>query len=246
MISNEIKNCNLPEEDKFNLNLILDSGDIEFVQNYLKEIEMKKSTAVKNLPTMEICKLYEQGWSVKAIAEKYNCTTTSITKHLAKGGFRWDKHQVRWAKGQARKVVSNQSSMNFSGRNRQAAVATWLLSGKYTQNTITTDIVANVFGCTSDQASGYLTGIAEKGVLGMRRVGRKLYQFNPVLSSVTEQNEVAVPAAVVESVKHSIPSIKSEKNVLEHIPAIIDLASTMGGLDKLIEMAEWLNKRPLK
>lgn len=242
MILNRIKNCDLSEDDKLNLNLILDSGDIEFVQNYLKEIEMK-STAAKNLPTMEICKLYEQGWSVKAIADKYNCSTNSITKHLAKGGYCWDAHEAKWIK-KGRHAVSNQSSMNMLRKNKQADVVTWLLNGGYTQKTITTDIVANKFGCTCDQASGYLTGISDKGILGMKRIGRKLYQFNPVLPSGTEPEVAVAP----EPVKHSVPCVEPEvKDInIESFEAVLNFADNVGGLDNLVRIAQGLIKLKFK
>ncbi len=231
MISNRIKNCDLSEEDKLNLNLILDSGDIEFVQNYLKEIEMK-STAAKNLPTMEICRLYEQGWSVKALADKYDCTTSSIAQHLGKGGFIYDRQSQKWVK-------AKQITMSVTvKKNRQEDIVTWLLKGGHTQSEITTKIVAEKFDCTPNQASGYLSSISKKGILGMEWVGRGMYRFNPVLPSGVNQNE---QAAVASEPRYSIPCVKSDKNDgFEHIPAILALADKLGGLNKLIAKAQIL------
>jgi hypothetical protein len=235
MISNRIRNCDLSEEDKFNLNLILDSGDIEFVQNYLKEIEMK-STAAKNLPTMEICRLYEQGWSVKAIADKYDCTTSSIAQHLGKGGFIYDKQSQKWVK--LKQVTMNVNSS--SKKNRQRDVINWLLSGEWTKNTITVENVAVKFGCTTGQAATYLTGIAEKGMWGLKRIGRGVYQFDSTFLSNVAKTE--------PENKHSVPCIEPEvKDInIESFEAVLNFADNVGGLDNLVRIAQGLIKLKLK
>lgn len=230
MILNRIKNCDLSEDDKLNLNLILDSGDIEFVQNYLKEIEMK-STAAKNLPTMEICKLYEMGWNVKQLADKYDCTTSSIAQHLGKGGFIYDKQSHKWVK--AKQVAMNMNSS--SKKNRQRDVINWLLSGEWTKNTITVENVATKFGCTTGQAATYLTGIAEKGVWGLKRIGRGVYQFDSTFLSKPEN-------------KHSVPCIEPEvKDInIESFEAVLNFADNVGGLDNLVRIAQGLIKLKFK
>jgi hypothetical protein len=233
MISTRIKNCTLSEEDKTGLNLILETGDFEFVQNYLKEIEMR-STAVKNLPTMEICRFYESGVEVKDIALKYDCTTNSITKHLSKGGFCWDNCRSKWIRGQ----VPTKSVK----KNRQSEVVTWLLSGAYKNDTITTDILAAAIGCSRDQASAYLMGISKKKILGMENIGRGMYRFNPVLPSISQQKYLPLENEVVavSQNKHSIACLKTESNELDIFQNVLALSVKVGGLDKLADVVKFL------
>lgn len=231
MLLNKINNCDLSEEDKLNLSLILEGGDSEFVQNYLKEIKMKKSTAVKNLPTMEICKLYEMGWSVKAIADKYDCTTNSITKHLPKGGYSWDKYQARWIKGQQQ--MTKPTSVTNKGKQRE--FVNWILSGAYEKNVITVEIFAKEFNCTRDQGSNCLSYLAKKHILGMENIGRGIYQFE--LPSKSELPKHSIPRVLPESSEDKSESILTSGI---DIKKINELAKEVGGLEKLNKITSQL------
>jgi len=94
-----IQSSNLDAETK---TFLLSCEDNKFVSEFVKqelshqeirkeamkeESLSKRQTAVKNLPTAELCKLRNQGMSVKKIAEKYNCAEQSIRYHLKKVEF---------------------------------------------------------------------------------------------------------------------------------------------------------------
>lgn len=81
---------------------LLSCDDDKFVSDFVKqelfpqeirteamkeESLTKRQTAVKNLPTAELCRLRNQGMSVKKIAERYNCAEQSVRYHLKKAEF---------------------------------------------------------------------------------------------------------------------------------------------------------------
>ena len=87
MLQNKIKNSDLSDEDKANLNNILENGDQEFVEEYLKDVKMHGNKN-KNLPTEKICEVFCLIGNVKRIAESFNCCENTILNHLKKSGWK--------------------------------------------------------------------------------------------------------------------------------------------------------------
>ena len=243
MIQDKIKKCNLSEEDRMNLEIILNGGDLEFVEQYLKETKMTMN-AVKNLPTEEICKDYDLGMGVGEIAKKYDCSVASVRNHLIKGGYKWNASEQKYFKNSdfPMGITVNRK------KNMQRRVVNWMIdSGFKEEHVFTVEKIADQFEVSRDAASGILSEIVKKGIMGLERIGKGLYKIG---NSANYQN--------VE--KHSVPTIQNEEKIhnvdhmdmdnmdnmdnmdaaLNNFRKVANLAKELGSLDNLISIANAL------
>jgi len=244
----EIKNCNLPEEDKVDLEEILNNEDHEFVKQYLKET--KVNTSIKNLPTLQICEDYANGMSVGSIAKKYDCSVASVRNHLNKGGYEYSHSQQKYImKGQSTVEASYErlyNAINVKNAKKnfglQRKVINWLMDLNTETVTLTVEQVANKFNVPVDSASGVLSEILKKNIFkDSERVGKGVYKFsknsqNTIFDNIFEnsvENSVVIPVVQTSHVESDKDSYKDD---FEKVISLVSLAKDIG-IDKLMKVA---------
>ena len=206
------------------------------------------NTAIRNLPTNEICEAFKQGFKVAEIAEMHETTPMSIRNHIKKGSPQlWELHLKTIYTEKKEKSMANKIDRSLGRK---------ILNffKEHSDETFTREQLAKIFNKNVEQI-GRSVGILVKKNTGIERVGNGIYTCDP-------PTELPTTAPTSKPARHHLiwPDPAKEKKevvgservrlttelgdelifVSGEIKKIFELAEECGGMDKLIAKAKLL------
>ena len=208
------------------------------------------NTAIRNLPTNEICEAFKQGFKVAEIAEMHETTPMSIRNHIKKGSPQlWELHLKTIYTEKKEKSMANKIDRSLGRK---------ILNffKEHSDETFTREQLAKIFNKNVEQI-GRSVGILVKKNTGIERVGNGIYTCDP-------PTELPTTAPTSKPARHHLiwPDPAKEKKevvgservrlttelgdelifVSGEIKKIFELAEECGGMDKLIAKAKLLEE----
>jgi predicted DNA-binding protein YlxM (UPF0122 family) len=202
------------------------------------------NTAIRNLPTNEICEAFKQGFKVAEIAEMHETTPMSIRNHIKKGSPQlWELHLKTIYTEKKEKPMANKIDRSLGRK---------ILNffKEHSDETFTREQLAKIFNKNVEQI-GRSVGILVKKDTGIERVGNGIYTCDPPTelpttapTSKPARHHLIWPDPVKEKKEAStVMSIEGGAElffVSGEIKKIFELAEECGGMDKLIAKAKLL------
>ena len=130
------------------------------------------NTAIRNLPTNEICEAFKQGFKVAEIAEMHETTPMSIRNHIKKGSPQlWELHLKTIYTEKKEKSMANKIDRSLGRK---------ILNffKEHSDETFTREQLAKIFNKNVEQI-GRSVGILVKKNTGIERVGNGIYTCDP-------------------------------------------------------------------